>query len=573
MLTEAEKRAAQLAVSRYGADPREVEKVVQAVEEAKAHGEALDLLDALAVENLLPEDQVQELRASLDSTRIDPASPSSQQVLPAKETPAERPLAQTLVSKNGPQSNGVVPERAMPERAMPASTAMTEAEPRAVGSYRFLRKLGEGGMGSVHLAYEDGHDRLVAVKVLSSSLAINQTSVDRFYREARHGDLLNHPNIVRILGVAQDQVSGLHYLTMEYVDGPSAEKLLDHFGKLEIGDAVHVILDIARALEHAHSRNIVHRDIKPANILLTKSGLAKLADLGLAKRTDESSTLTATRQGFGTPYYMPYEQAIDAKKADARSDIFALGATLYHLVTGEVPFAGINPLEIADKKNLGIFTPASILNPDVPRALDKILSTMMARDPRERYQTVSELIVDLERAELAAAVPSFIDRDLAMQDPLVRQRVIAPAQATAPDLRPGSLLYRAKNGAAKEHADVWFLRYRDRQGQLCKAKVTAAQIRLRLGEGKISLAMEASKQPQGPFQPLGEFDEFVNEDETPLPHCRTQPSLARKPAEPPRPLPLAAEDKRVTGHWLWAGIAAAVGILGLLVFTLILALN
>ncbi len=136
--------------------------------------------------------------------------------------------------------------------------------------------------------------------------------------------------------------------------------------RLSVGDALHVILDVARALEHAHMRNIVHRDIKPGNILITLSGLAKLADLGLAKRLDETSHLTHAQQGFGTPYYMPYEQAMNAKDADARSDIYALGATLYHLVTGDVPFAGENSLEVVDKKKIGTFMPASRINPDVP---------------------------------------------------------------------------------------------------------------------------------------------------------------------------------------------------------------
>src|SRR6185312_13298775 len=144
---------------------------------------------------------------------------------------------------------------------------------------------------------------------------------------------------------------------------------------------------------------------------------------------------TATRQGFGTPYYMPYEQAMNAKYADGRSDIYALGATLYHLVAGEVPFPGVNHLEILDKKNLGFFAPASSLNPDVPAALDAILERMLARDPQERYQTASELIVDLERSELAARVPSFVDAELALQDPLVRERLATAAQPTAMDLR------------------------------------------------------------------------------------------------------------------------------------------
>src|SRR5207253_5171663 len=112
--------------------------------------------------------------------------------------------------------------------------------------------------------------------------------------------------------------------------------------------------------------NIGHRDIRPDNILMTQSGVAKLADLGLARRTDEASHLTAARQGFATPHYMPYEQAIHAKQADGRSDIYALGATLYHLVTGEVPFSGANHLEVVEKKALPAFLAASAANPEVP---------------------------------------------------------------------------------------------------------------------------------------------------------------------------------------------------------------
>src|SRR5207253_8823691 len=196
----------------------------------------------------------------------------------------------------------------------------------------------------------------------------------------------DHPNIVRNLAIGQDKPTAKHYIVLEYVDGPSAHSLLQQYGRLKVGDALHIVLDIARALEHAHSRSIVHRDIKPDNILLTQSGLAKLSDLGLAKRTDEASHLTAARQGFGTPYYMPYEQAMNAKYADARSGIYALGATFYHLLVGEVPSPGNNALEIVDRKALGDYVPASSLNPDVPRALDHTLAKMLAKEPRNRYQ-------------------------------------------------------------------------------------------------------------------------------------------------------------------------------------------
>ncbi len=221
-----------------------------------------------------------------------------------------------------------------PGSPAPRPAADPLREPRSVGEYRILRRLGEGGMGAVYLGFQEGQNRQVAIKVLADQLASSDAYVKRFYREAKSGEILNHPNIVRGLAVGQDAASRKHYLVLEYVDGPSALALLEKHGRLPVGDAVHVALDVARALEHAHSRNVVHRDIKPDNILITRSGVAKLSDLGLAKRTDEASHLTGTRQGFGTPWYMPYEQAINAKHADARSDIYALGATLYHLVTG-----------------------------------------------------------------------------------------------------------------------------------------------------------------------------------------------------------------------------------------------
>ena len=140
----------------------------------------------------------------------------------------------------------------------------------------------------------------MAVKVLSDPLSDSQDYIDRFYREAKSGKLLNHPNIVRTLSYGQDEKTGKHYLVLEYVDGPNALDLLKRFGRLPVGDAVHIALDVARALEHAHSRNVIHRDIKPDNILITRAGVAKLTDLGLAKRTDETSHLTSMRQGFGT---------------------------------------------------------------------------------------------------------------------------------------------------------------------------------------------------------------------------------------------------------------------------------
>jgi eukaryotic-like serine/threonine-protein kinase len=424
------------------------------------------------------------------------------------------------------------------------------SEPRRLGQYRLLRKLGEGGMGAVYLGYHEGEARQVAIKVLGETLTSNQAFVDRFYREVKSGALLNHPNIVRTLTGGQDQATGKHYLVLEFVDGPSARELLDDRGPLSVGDSVHIALDVARGLEHAHSRNVVHRDIKPDNILLARTGVAKLSDLGLAKRVDEASHLTATRQGFGTTAYMPYEQAVNARKADGRSDIYALGATLYHLVTGKVPFPGENHLNVVERKKVGDFTAAGELNAAVPRVLDEILARMLAREPQDRYQTVSELIVDLERSRLAARVPDYADPEKALQDPWVRARLATPAHPTRPDLdarRP-----TPANGApavpSGQQDDVWLLRYRNKAGRLSKGRVRTSEVVERLRAGRLPAEVEARRAADGPFRPLRSYAEFRDVEE---------PKRASK-REVPEPGPTG------TRRWLLAGViilAMAAGAL------------
>src|SRR5262249_16945853 len=170
-------------------------------------------------------------------------------------------------------------------------------------------------------------------------------------------------------GCKRDPQTGRPFLVLEYVDGPSCQFLLDRTGPLAVRDAVRIALDVALGLEYLHARQLVHRDIKPGNILLTTSGVAKLGDLGLAKSLNESSELTGLHAGFGTSWYMPYEQVLNARFVDGRSDIFALGATLYHLLTGQVPFAGANHAEVVARKERGEYTPASALNRSVPADL------------------------------------------------------------------------------------------------------------------------------------------------------------------------------------------------------------
>ncbi len=219
--------------------------------------------------------------------------------------------------------------------------------------------------------------------------------------------MLHHPNVIQGYAAGYDPDANKHYIVLEFIDGPSAHAALVRLGRLPVGVAVKIGIDIARALEFLHGRNYVHRDVKPDNVLLHPDGEAKLADLGLAKRLSDDMHLTSVNQGVGTSYYMPYEQAMNAALVDGRSDIFALGATLYHLLTGVVPFSGSTHEEIIREKEHDSFQRVRVLNADVPEELDAIIAATLARNPRDRFQDAAELAAALEATGLATRIPTF----------------------------------------------------------------------------------------------------------------------------------------------------------------------
>jgi serine/threonine-protein kinase len=248
-------------------------------------------------------------------------------------------------------------------------------------------------MGTVYQALQVSLDRIVAIKVLTPALAENPRFARRFEREAMASAKLNHPNIVAALDVGEE--NGMHYLVMEYVPGRNVSQLLDA-GPFDEHKAVGVAIQVARALDHAHRSEIVHRDIKPANILVTAEGVAKLGDLGLAKNIEGDASATEEGIAMGTPFYVSPEQARGERRIDIRADIYSLGATLYHMVTGRVPFPGPNPAVVMTRHLNDPLEPPDEVNKRVGRGLSQIIEKMMAKDREARYQTPADLIADLQ---------------------------------------------------------------------------------------------------------------------------------------------------------------------------------
>ena len=267
--------------------------------------------------------------------------------------------------------------------------------PKRVGRYEILQQIGRGGMGDVYKARQLNMDRIVALKILPEGMARDKRYIRRFIREARAAGTLNHPNIVQVYDVGYTH--GRYYFSMEFVEGKNSGRLLWAEDHLEPARAIDIGIQIARALGHAARHGIVHRDIKPENILVTPDGTAKLADLGLARRADGSPDETGTRHGMtmGTPYYMSIEQARSVSTCDHRSDLYSLGATLYHLATGKVPFDGDSSVDILMKAAEQPVVPPDRICAQVPAGLARIIEKMMAKAPGDRYQTAEELVSDL----------------------------------------------------------------------------------------------------------------------------------------------------------------------------------
>jgi len=279
----------------------------------------------------------------------------------------------------------------------------TKTATHQIPGYQVLGKLGAGAMAVVYKGRQLSLNRIVAIKVLPKRFSENKEYVERFYKEGQAAGKLNHPNIVQAVDVGE--AGGYHYFVMEYVEGKTLYDDLSAGKVFAEEEALDIIIQVAEALRHAHSVGLIHRDVKPKNIMINKEGIVKLADMGLARETtDIDAARTEKGKAYGTPYYISPEQIRGEMDIDERADIYGLGATFYHLVTGRVPFMADDPVEVMKKHLRDELVPPDHINTALSAGVSEVIEVMMAKKKQDRYRSIEELLTDL-RAVRAGLPP------------------------------------------------------------------------------------------------------------------------------------------------------------------------
>lgn len=269
------------------------------------------------------------------------------------------------------------------------------------GRYELIEKIGEGGMAIVYKAKCRLLNRYVAIKILRPEFTKDEQFVENFRRESQAAAGLSHPNIVSVYDVGQE--GNIHFIVMELVEGKTLSELIEEKGRLDYKEAINITRQVASALSLAHKNQIVHRDIKPHNILITNTGVAKLADFGIAKAVSASTIIGGNNKVMGSVHYFSPEQARGAY-VDERSDIYSLGIVLYEMLTGKVPFDGDNPISIALMHINDPMPSVSAEVPGIPPQLEKIIMKATDKYQTNRYRTADEMIEDLDNIEFITKV-------------------------------------------------------------------------------------------------------------------------------------------------------------------------
>jgi len=319
---------------------------------------------------------------------------------------------------------------------------------KSIPGYQILKKLGSGAMATVFLAKQKSLQRLVAIKLLPKRFSEDPNYVSRFLSEGQAAAKLNHPNIVQAYDV--NNHNGRHYFVMEYVEGNTVYDRIQEVKRLDEQEAIDILIQSSKALQHAHNQGFIHRDIKPKNLMLTEKGQVKVADLGLARGLDDAEAAKKEAgRAYGTPYYISPEQIRGRIDIGPSADIYGLGATAYHMVTGHVPFTGKNPNEVMQRHLRTPLTPPDQANPNLSAGFCQVLEMMMEKDATDRYQSAGDLLEDLEL--IAQGHPPHFARpkldlaDLAVQIPApgddapLRQKS-KPAGAGVSPLAIGSMV-------------------------------------------------------------------------------------------------------------------------------------
>jgi len=304
----------------------------------------------------------------------------------------------TIISKTHP----IAPPQATKDhvtdigpRGAMSESVMASLRGRKLAHFELIEPIGVGGMAAVLRAHDTQLDRQVALKILPPDMAADPENVQRFHQEAKAAARLDHENIARVFYCGEDQ--GLHFIAFEFVEGENIRTLLERRGRLRVSEAVRYILQVALGLEHAAARGVVHRDVKPSNIIVSTNGRAKLVDMGLARHMEPRNSRDLTHSGvtLGTFDYISPEQAMEPRDADTRSDIYSLGCTFYHMLTGQPPVPdGTAAKKLHHHQHVNPIDPRQ-LNPEIPDEVAMILGKMMEKDPRRRYQQPLQLVQHL----------------------------------------------------------------------------------------------------------------------------------------------------------------------------------